>query len=164
MSLEPRWPRRGLRGLAVLLCLVTSAAWAQDHTGMVSGTVMDEQGQVIPGAAVSLVSEATGFTRPSLSDERGDFRFLGVQPGTYTVRVELSGFSTLELRNEVLPTSSSLDLGKLKLKVGTRQDMITVVAEGTAIETQNSSPSSLLTATQIEQISTIGRDVTSLLR
>lgn len=67
---------------------------------------------------------------------------MGVQPGTYTVRVELPSFRTLELKNKVLPTSSSLNLGSLKLAVGGLSDVVTVVADGTAIETENSATAS----------------------
>jgi hypothetical protein len=157
--------RRFRLGSLALLCgLLGSPAWAQDHTGMISGTVVDDQGNVVPGVSVSFISEATGYTRTLSTDGHGEFRFLGVQPGTYTVRVELTGFSIVERRSQVLPTSSSLNLGKIKLALGTLQDTITVVAEGTVVEAQNTDHSGLLTAKQIEQIGTIGRDVASLLR
>jgi hypothetical protein len=57
-----------------------------------------------------------------------------------------------------------VDVGTLKLDVGTLSEVVSVVAEGAAIETKNSDYSGLLTATQISQIQTRGRDVLNLLR
>ena len=153
--------------LVLLACFaVLSPArplFAQD-TGVVSGTVMDNSGQVVPGATVSLTDERTGAARTTSSGSRGDFAFRAVPPGSYTVRVELTGFRTLERRSNVLNASARLDLGELKLEVGTLSEVVSVVAEGTVVETKNSDYSGLLTSTQIAQIQTKGRDVVSLLR
>ena len=80
-----------LRLLIIALAAAVPAR-AQD-TGTISGSVVDQSGQVLPGASVSLIDEATSIARTIVSNERGDFAFRAVQPGTYTVTVELSGFS-----------------------------------------------------------------------
>src|SRR5262245_33256136 len=138
-------------------------AVAQD-TGVVSGTIVDASDQVLPGATVSLVDEATGIRRSLVSNERGDFAFRGVRPGTYTLVVELSGFRTYERRHNVLNASSELALGRVTLAIGTFNETVSISAAGTTIETTNSDYSALLTAAQIAQIQTKGRDVVSLLR
>src|SRR5688572_9080022 len=140
-----------------------SVAGAQD-TGTVLGTVIDSSDQVVPGATVTLLNQATTDSRQSVSDERGEFAFRAVPPGTYTVSVELTGFRKLEVRNNVLNASSRLDIGRLRLEIGTVSEVVSVVAEGTMIETTNSDYSGLLTDTQISQIQTRGRDVMSLLK
>jgi hypothetical protein len=80
------------------------------------------------------------------------------------VKVELTGFRTLERRSNVLNANSQRDLGRLALDVGTISEVVTVVSEGTQVETKTSDYSGLLTASQIAQIQTKGRDVMSLLR
>src|SRR5262245_28745669 len=96
-------PRRlaSLVGALIILAVLPRAARAQD-TGIVTGSIVDASDQVIPGATVTLVNEATGVLRTIVTDDRGEFTFRAVQPGTYTVIVELQGFRKYERRNNVL--------------------------------------------------------------
>ena len=147
-----------------LLCVLAAATAAAQDTGTVSGTIVDQSGQVLPGATVTLVNEATGGTRTLVSDERGDFGFRAVQPGAYTVIVELASFRRFEQRQNVVNANGQLALGAIMLQLGGLNETVAVTAQGTTIETTNSDYSALLTDTQIAQIQTKGRDVVSLLR
>ena len=65
------------------------------NTGTVLGTVKDAQGGVIPGATVTLISEARGTrSAPVVTNENGDFVFANVTADTYTVEVTLESFKT----------------------------------------------------------------------
>jgi Carboxypeptidase regulatory-like domain/TonB-dependent Receptor Plug Domain len=150
--------------LLLTLLLVAPRLAAAQNTGSIAGTIVDNTSQVIPGATVLLVNERTADARSSTSGPRGEFAFQAVPPGSYTVKVELTGFRTLERRNNVLNANGQLDLGALRLDVGMITEVVSVVAEGSVVETRNSDYSGLLTATQISQIQTKGRDVMSLLR
>src|SRR5580765_4856211 len=149
--------------LLIILSTAPRAVLAQD-TGIVTGSVVDTSDQVIPGATVTLVNEATGDARTAVTNERGEFTFRAVQPGTYTVAAELAGFRKYERRNNVLNASGQLAVGALKLEIGTVNEVVTVTSQGTVVETKNSDYSGLLTSTQIQQIQTKGRDVVNLLR
>ncbi len=116
--------------LAALLVITTPARAASavtmaprpaaaQNTGTISGTVIDNTSQVVPGATVTLTNESTASARTTVSGERGEFAFRAVDAGSYTVRVELAGFRTTEQRNNVLNASGQLDLGSFKLDVGT---------------------------------------------
>jgi hypothetical protein len=167
MSVVFTWPgRRGILGPAfgALLLLGSAPAGAQDVTGTVSGTVVDDTKQVLPGATVTLVNEQTRSSRTAPTDSRGEFRFVSVYPGHYTVRVELTGFGSVERRNNVLSASERLSLGDLTLRVGGISEAVTVEASGTQVNPEESQPTGLLTSTQIEQIQSKGRDVSNLLR
>ena len=156
-------PMRRIAAALLFTFLGALPAGAQD-TGTLSGTVVDTSGQVVPGATVTLANEATTDVRTAASNERGAFTFRAVPPGSYTVRIELQGFRTLEQKRNVVNASSHVDLGQVKLEVGTVSEVVSVVAEGATIETKNSDYSGLLTATQISQIQSRGRDVVNLLR
>jgi Carboxypeptidase regulatory-like domain/TonB-dependent Receptor Plug Domain len=156
--------RFALRTALLTLTLIVPRVTAAQNTGTLAGTVVDNQNQVIPGATVLLINERTADSRSTTSGPRGQFAFQAVPPGSYTVKIELTGFRTLERRNNVLNANGRLDLGALRLDVGTLSEVVSVVAEGTTVETKNSDYSGLLTATQIAQIQTKGRDVISLLR
>jgi hypothetical protein len=144
------------------LALAASAA-AQD-SGTVSGTVVDAANQVVPGATATLTNEATGDSRTTASNERGVFSFRAVPPGAYTVKIELQGFRSYEQKKNIVNASGHLDVGTLKLEIGAVSEVVTVVSEGATIETKNSDYSGLLTANQISQIQSRGRDVVNLLR
>jgi hypothetical protein len=161
MTLFSRWRSHFV---ACGLILVFAASVRAQDTGTVSGTVVDSQGAAIPGAAITLTEERTAASRTAVSDAHGEFAFRSVTPGSYTVKVELTGFRSFEKRSNVLNASGQLDLGKVKLEVGNLSEVITVEAQGTVVETKNSDYTGLLTSTQIGQIQTKGRDVMSLLR
>lgn len=67
----------------------------QLQTGNLNGTVADQQGQALPGVTVT-VSDG-GAPQAQATDAQGEFRFLGLMPGTCTVTAELEGFATARL-------------------------------------------------------------------
>src|SRR5262249_2320775 len=109
-------------------------------------------------------NEATLVARILTTDSGGGFKFLATPPGSYKVRVELSGFQTLERTHNVLTTGGALDLGSLRRAVRTMNEVVTVEVKGAQVETANSDRAGLLTSTQLAQIQTKGRDVMNLLR
>src|ERR1051326_4480645 len=154
---------RILLGAALASFVLVASAAAQD-TGSISGTVIDNSSQVVPGATVTLTNEATKDRRTTASGGDGTFTFRAVPPGSYTVTIELAGFRTHEQKRTIVNASSRVDLGSVKLDVGSISEVVSVVAEGATIETKNSDNTGLLTSTQISQIQTRGRDVVNLLR
>ncbi len=156
-----------LRALAFAACaavLLSSRVTAQSVTGTISGTITDAQGQVIPGATVTVISEDTQESRIVVSDAKGDFQVTSLQPGKYTIKVSLESFRTLERKNIVLSAAERLSVGTLTLAVGSIGETVTVEARGTHVNTAESQHSGLITSTQIEQIQVLGRDVTSIMR
>ena len=72
--------------------LVAAPAAAQLTTGTLAGTVKDAQGGVIPGATVTLTSEARGTQlSPAVTNTQGDFVIANVAPDTYTIQVSMDG-------------------------------------------------------------------------
>src|SRR5262249_15475588 len=108
------WSRgRALVAIGALAALVVASPAAAQDTGVVSGTVVDSSGQVVPGATVTLTNENTRDVRALVSNERGDFSFRAITPGSYTVKVELTGFRSIERRNTIVNASSQIDVGRL---------------------------------------------------
>ena len=89
------------RALALVVTTIavlgfSSSAAAQATTATIAGTVQDTQGGVIPGAAVTVISESRGTMFETQSSNTGDFVISNIPGDTYTVRVTLTGFKTLE--------------------------------------------------------------------
>src|SRR5215813_8178986 len=100
VHVEDTMQRRVSRTLAVLLSalmlVATSApAFAQTSRGTVSGIVSDSQGAVIPGATITLTNIETGVSRTTTSNDEGLYRFDAVDLGTYSVKINVTGFGEL---------------------------------------------------------------------
>ncbi len=150
--------------LVAALALTRSAS-AQTTTGVISGTVVDPQGAVVPGATVTVTNEATNDTRTATTDsERGSFQVTGLNPGTYSVSVTLQGFRKFERKGVVVSSSERVSIGSVALLVGGLEDLVSVTATGTHVNTEETQHGGVITRTQIEQIQVLGRDVTSLMR
>ena len=79
-------------GLLALL-LTTGVARAQERTGRIEGTVYDDDGNPMAGASVTVSSPTQiGGARSVVAGADGSFRFLGLIPGEFTVKVQRSGF------------------------------------------------------------------------
>lgn len=82
--------------LLFCLTLITSAAHAQRLTGTIRGTISDDTGAPLPGATVTITSEALiGGPQVITTDEDGHYRFPGLPPGAYNVTYQMEGFQTV---------------------------------------------------------------------
>ena len=97
-----------------LMCLSRAAsAFAQGATGTITGTVVDGTGASLPGATVNVTEAATGSVRTASPTAAGLFRFAALNPGRYSVAVELASFRTLNVADIKLLSTEVRDLGKL---------------------------------------------------
>src|SRR5262245_3807035 len=116
--------RRALAWMAMggLLLAAPGLAAGQTFTGGLRGAVKDAQG-VIPGATVTLVNDANGVSRDTVSNASGEYSFPAVDPGTYTVKATVQGFKTFERQGIRIATQAFLTLD-ITLEVGTVQETI----------------------------------------
>ena len=92
-----RW-FNSFNGLAILAFL-GSLAYAQTPTGTIQGSVTDKTGAAVQGASITIVRTTTNESRRATSDSAGRFTIPFVQPGTYTVTVEIAGFRPAKRRH-----------------------------------------------------------------
>ena len=151
-----RGPQRLLPAFLVMALVLPQASAGQAVTGTISGTIVDQQGEVVPGATVTVVNEATGDSRVVTSDATGNFQVTNLQPGTYTVRVTMDNFRAFERTNIVLSAAERLSVGRLPLEVGSVGETVTVEARGTQVNTAETQHSGVITARQIEQVQVLG--------
>src|SRR4051794_12937945 len=86
---------RNLRHVGLALAFIASVslvAFAQGTTSRVTGVVTDAAGAPVQGATVTLRHEGTGATLTAETSDSGTYTFDLIQPGTYEVRVEKTGF------------------------------------------------------------------------
>jgi hypothetical protein len=147
---------------ALLLSLCAAPVFAQ-NAGSIRGTVTDTTGAVVPGATVALTNEATKFSRDTQTDAQGGYFFATVDQGTYTLRVEISGFKARETKGVRLGTNEAIGFD-VKLEVGAQSETVTVTADRDMIRTESGAREGLITPEQIENISILGRNPLELLR
>src|SRR6516165_2654169 len=104
---------RSGRTLSVLVAIVvvllfSGALFAQANFGRILGTVTDQTGAVIAGAAVTIVDTERGVARSLVTDAAGLYDAPSLIPGTYTVKVQVNGFKTLERPNILLEVGKEL--------------------------------------------------------
>src|SRR5690349_13739956 len=78
---------------AAFLLLVSSHSAAQNIGATLQGLITDAQKAVLPGVAVTITNVETGVARTVVSDATGWYRAAALQPGTYEMAAELSGFA-----------------------------------------------------------------------
>ncbi len=99
--------RRLVSTFSVILCLfVAGLALGQaSPTGNLFGTVTDDSGAPLPGVKVTV--SGLGAPREQFTDGGGNWRFLALDPGAYTVAAELEGFGGLEFPMSSFPSAGT---------------------------------------------------------
>jgi hypothetical protein len=155
------------RWASVALCallLTTGTALGQGSTtATVRGNVQDPSGGVLPGATITVTNTGTKAVQTATSDERGQYQFAALFPGTYDLRVELSGFKSYERKGLTLSPNDNRGID-VRLDVGQQSETITVTAQQEVIQTQTGAREGVLSAKQIDNLSVIGRSALELLR
>ena len=145
--------RMMLAGVLALVFAVTTPAAAQITTGTVSGTITDQQGGVLPGATVVLISESRG-TRgvPAVTDATGLWTFPNTTPDTYTVEVTMPSFKTLTRSGVTVSGGDRVSVGSLAMELGGTSETVDVTAEAPLIQAQSGERSFAVSTTQIENL------------
>src|SRR5262245_6123111 len=114
--------------VGVLVLGFAASAWAQAGTASLVGEVTDQQKQVVPGATITLSNRQTGVAQSTVSDERGNFRFVNMRPGRYDLKVELTGFK-LSLTEDIPLAVDSTVRQNAILELGGVNETVSVVSE-----------------------------------
>jgi hypothetical protein len=82
-----------------LLLVFAIAAFAQSNTGSITGVVTDQNGAVVPNAAVTVINQGTNEKRTVQSDGEGRYEVPGLPNGIYTVESTVTGFKTTTIKD-----------------------------------------------------------------
>ena len=155
--------RSSCRTLWAALGLVSALSLVQaQSSSSLHGVVTDAQNAVIPAAVVALNSPSTGATRQVVTDNSGEYQFLQMMPGEYTLSVSKPGFATATREHVVLQINVPATLN-LALEVGTTGQTINVTAETSLVSTSDASVGNAFTEHSIRQLPLDTRNVVELL-
>ena len=144
--------------LVGLLVLGFSAVgFAQSTTtGSIGGVVSNPAKEVVPGASVTVKNIGTNKEDTATTDDTGRFKVANLQPGTYSVTVNSSGFSPMTAENVVVEVGRETSL-EVALSVGPVTGTVDVSAEAPVINTTQQDFSSNINQTSINELPINGR-------
>jgi len=126
--------------------------------GALGGRITDQSGAAIPRASVMIENLATGVQQSFETDRAGVYRFPVLTPGTYTVTARLKGFRDTQALVQVLVGNTTSQ--DFRLQVGTNSDKIVVTGQGPLLRPTESSASTVLERSMIEDLPLNGRKYT----
>ena len=115
-------------GLLVLVVIALPVA-AQSTSGSLSGTGKDAKGAAIAGATVEVTGTSRNETRTAQTGEDGRYVFPQLQPDTYKVRVEASGFKRYDLEGLVLSPNDKISAPDIQLEIGAVSENVSVTLQ-----------------------------------
>ncbi len=153
--------RAALRTLLVFsLVGAGSLAFAQAPTGVISGTVTDQTGAVIPNANVTITDKSNNSARTATANGAGLFSAPALPPGDYTVKGEAPGFKTIERDAQVVAGSTtSVDLN---MSLGAANEVVTVEAASAQINYESHAVQGTIARQTIQELPLNGRNFLSL--
>ncbi len=135
----------------------TALAQSQAINGTIEGTVLDDQGAVLPGVTVTITNVDTGDTRVVVTSESGLYRAPLLPLGTYRVTAELQGFKRFEQAGITL-TAGRTAVIDVKLSVGAVAETITVTADAPLVDSGRIELGRTLTEAEIKTLPLTSRN------
>ncbi len=144
-----------IRSIVVAAILVVPAAgYAQE--AVLSGTITDSTGAVLPGVALKAVHEASGNSFEGVTDQRGVYR-IPVRIGVYQITAELSGFTAVTRSGLQLLVGQTAVIN-LQMAPGTVTEAVTVTGQSPLLETTTSSLGGNVDPKQVAELPVNGRN------
>jgi len=134
--------------VAFLLLILAVPATAQLQSGNLYGTVLGPGGEILPGVTVTLAGG--GAPQVQTTDSQGRFRFIGLAPGTYSVKAEVQGYSPLEYSGIVINIGRNTEV-QLQLSAQI-EAVINVTAESPLLDTRRIGTGNTVTNADLERI------------
>src|SRR6267378_343155 len=149
-----------VRPLLLLCAMLLQPAFLFAQEAVLTGTITDATGAVLPGVTVQAVHESSGNTFEAVTDGRGVYR-IPARIGTYKISAQLAAFGTVTRQGVELLVGQTLTLN-LQMSPSTLQETVTVTGEAPLIATQSSSIGGTIDPRQMSELPSAGRNWMSL--
>lgn len=127
---------------------------AQDLDSVtITGRVLDQNGALIPGAAVAAVLVRTGSARTTVTDDEGRYRIIQLEPGVYNLRASSTGFAPLEKKELSFIAGKNIQLDFTLVPQDVTVDPVVVTATDTpAVDTTRTVVGGTVTTHEVESL------------
>jgi hypothetical protein len=148
-----------LIGVTFLLAISGLSIFSQSQstTGLIQGTVVDQNGAIVSGASVNVKNVNTGVERTVSSNTDGFFTAPLLPLGTYRVTTTASGFTNSILENVEVTIGNTLAL-TISLKVGGAAETVDVSADAEVVDTARTELSTQINQRSVENLPINRRD------
>lgn len=153
---------RGRFSVLLATCLALTSLAAADTSGTIRGTVVDPSGAILQSAKIEVTNAGTGEVRRMVSDAAGSFQFPLLPVGTYTLRVEQTGFASYILNNIVLAVNQVATF-EVAMRVGGTETVVGVEATAVQVDTASTQLGTVIDAKPIVDLPLNGRNVYQLI-
>jgi outer membrane receptor protein involved in Fe transport len=150
----------GSTTVALLLCLTAYVSAQESASSGIVGQVSDSTHGALPGATVTVINMGTNAQRVATTDADGRFSVPNLAPARYTVRVELAGFQTVELKDFTL-RYGEVARPAVTLGVANVAETVTVAGESPLLQATSASVSQTISQKQIDELPVNGRTLLS---
>lgn len=158
--------RSGSRAFPLLVLLlaivIVAPSFAQTFRGDINGTITDPSGAVVPGAKVLATEVATSVSEQTVSSGAGEFTFNNLPLGTYTIKVQATGFQTTEVTGVQVLAGKVYTL-PIKLPLAQQATTVEVAADALSLDTTTATQTTTLDSVALQDAPLNGRDFTQLI-
>ncbi|HTC48888.1 MAG TPA: carboxypeptidase-like regulatory domain-containing protein [Candidatus Aquilonibacter sp.] len=152
--------KKALLGV-IFFSLAFSSFLHGQANGSFSGTISDKAGAVVPGATVTVVSQATSLSRDTKTDETGHYLIPLLPAANFTIHVEVAGFQTAEQKDVRLQVDEQRELN-FNLAPASVSSTVEVNATEVAVETANPTLGQVITSEEVADLPLNGRNFVQL--
>jgi hypothetical protein len=149
--------RMRLLSSAVCLSLALFASTVHAQEASIIGNVSDETKALLPGATIMATKLDTGLQSTGVTDERGQYRLLRLQPGKYKVQAELQGFSGVIVPEVELLVGQNATV-PFVLKLASLAETVTITGESPLVDISSSQVAGNVDRRQMEELPLSGRN------
>ncbi len=147
--------------LAVTLLALSSSLLLAQATGTLTGTVLDQDSLVLPGATIVVRNTQTGDTRQTVTTGTGTYTVPALIPGPYEVRAELPGFDpVVGGANVVTASTVSVDL---QMGIASLEETVTVSAAAPLVEVTQAVVASSIRQQEVRELPMINRSLAAMM-
>ena len=152
---------RLLLALVAALVITARPALSQSGAATLTGLIVDESGGALPGATVTATNVATGVPSVATANETGAYTIAALLVGTYSVKVELTGFRTTTQANVTLEARQVARLN-FRLAVGPVQETLEVSGSAPILQTETTTVGEVLSGNTVQSLPLNGRNTGQL--
>src|SRR5246127_3804471 len=157
--------KRSVWILVAVFCLLCSVwvpgALGQAVYGSILGTITDPSGAAVAGAKVTVTSQTKNVSTTDTTNESGNYSVTHLIPDVYTVKVEGTGFKTIEYKDIQVSADASARVDG-QFQVGGSSETVEVTAEAPQLKTDRADVAVTFNDTMVENVPILNRNFTQL--